>query len=154
MIAHREEKRCADVAGGSKKRDAILFLPIAIFDEGHVHTGRNKRPDLRDHALVFVAHHEMNGFDFCAHQGFQSVRNQGTTKHQDERLQESFVRAAQTRLPAVALAKAGALAGHQNHSFGDRSHVGAAGLRGRGRARLICRNAFSVPKGGRAAEEI
>src|SRR5262249_47257359 len=30
MIAHREEKRCADVTCGRKKRDAVLFPPIAI----------------------------------------------------------------------------------------------------------------------------
>ena len=30
---------------------------------------------------------------------------------------------AQARLPDVALAKAGALAGHQNHSLRDRRHI-------------------------------
>ena len=66
MIAHREEKRCADMTGGGKKRDPVLFSPIAIFDKGCVHTGRNDLPKLFDHALAFIAHHEMDGFDPCA----------------------------------------------------------------------------------------
>src|SRR6266480_3361685 len=33
MVAHREEKWCADVTCCCEKRDAILFLPFAIQDE-------------------------------------------------------------------------------------------------------------------------
>ena len=33
MVAHREDKRVGHAAGSDKKRDAILFSPIAVFDE-------------------------------------------------------------------------------------------------------------------------
>ena len=63
MIAHGEDKGCTDVPGGSKKRDAIVFLPILIFDEGRADAGRNQLLDLRGHTLAFIAHHEIDGFD-------------------------------------------------------------------------------------------
>ena len=46
MVAHREKKGFADVASGRKKRDAILFLPVAVFDEGGAEAGRNQLLDL------------------------------------------------------------------------------------------------------------
>jgi len=44
MIAHREEKACADVPGGTKKRDAILFLPISVIDERRFADLKNSPP--------------------------------------------------------------------------------------------------------------
>ena len=40
MVAHREKKGFADVASGGKKGDAILFLPVTVFDEGRAEIGR------------------------------------------------------------------------------------------------------------------
>src|SRR4029077_3887131 len=63
MIAHREEKACADMPGGNKKRDAILLLPLAVFNERCPHTGRNHPFDLCDHALALIADDEMDCLD-------------------------------------------------------------------------------------------
>jgi hypothetical protein len=60
MVAHREKKGFADVASGRKKRDAILFLPVAVFDEGRAEAGRNQLLDLLDHAPAFVADHKVD----------------------------------------------------------------------------------------------
>ena len=67
MVAHREKKGCADVTSGASKRDAILFLPVTVFDEEHA-IGRKESTALTccDHALAFVADHEVDGFDPCA----------------------------------------------------------------------------------------
>ena len=69
MVAHREKKRFADAFSGGKKRDAILFLPVTVFDEGHAEASRNQLPGLLDHTPAFVADHEVDGFDPCADQG-------------------------------------------------------------------------------------
>src|SRR5438034_7066005 len=63
MVAHRQKKGLADVPSGGKKRDAILFLPVAVFDEGHAEAGRNQPVGLRDHAPAFVADHESGRID-------------------------------------------------------------------------------------------
>ena len=60
MVAHREKKGFADVASGGKERDAILFLPVAVFDEGRAEAGRNQLLDLLDHAPAFVADHKVD----------------------------------------------------------------------------------------------
>ena len=62
MVAHREKKGFADVASGGKQRDAILFLPVAVFDEGRAEAGRNELLDLLDHAPAFIADHEVDAF--------------------------------------------------------------------------------------------
>ena len=72
MVAHREKKGFADVVSGGKKGDAILFLPVTVFDEGHAEARRNQLLDLLDHAPAFVADHEVDGFDPCADQDIQS----------------------------------------------------------------------------------
>src|SRR5207249_11462582 len=113
MVAHREKKGFAEVVSGRKKRDAILFLPVAVFDEGRAEAGRSQLLDLLDHAPAFVADHKVDACDPCVDQGIQRVRNQRTAKHGDEGLQESFIRTAETR----------ALAGHQNYRFRDSSHI-------------------------------
>jgi hypothetical protein len=63
MVAHGEEKGCVDVAGGSKNRDAILFPPIAIFDEGRGNAGRNQWLNLRDHSVHFIANDKVDSLD-------------------------------------------------------------------------------------------
>ena len=60
MIAHREEKRCADVPGGGQKRDTILFSPIRIFDEGRRKAAPDQPLELCNHALAFVADDEVD----------------------------------------------------------------------------------------------
>ena len=69
MVAHREKKGFAEVASSRKKRDAILFLPVAVFDEGRAEAGRNQLLDLLDHAPAFVADHKVDVCDPCADQG-------------------------------------------------------------------------------------
>jgi hypothetical protein len=86
MVAHREKKGFADAVSGGKKRDAILFLPVAVFDEGGADARRNQLLDLLDHAPAFVADHKVDGSDPRTDQGIQRVRNQRTAKHRDERL--------------------------------------------------------------------
>src|SRR5207248_5806773 len=73
MVAHREKKRFADVASGRKQRNAILFLPVTVFDEGHAEASRNQLLDLVDHARAFVADHEVDSFDPREDQRIQGV---------------------------------------------------------------------------------
>src|SRR5205814_10393863 len=105
MVAHREEKRSANVASRREHRNAILFLPIGIFDETRIETGRNQLLDLCNDALAFIADHEVDGFDPCAGQGIQDGRNQRATKDWNEWLEESFIGTTHTRT----------LARHQNY---------------------------------------
>src|SRR5207244_8081587 len=42
MVAHRQKKRFADTVSGGKKRYAILFLPVTVFDEGRAKASRNQ----------------------------------------------------------------------------------------------------------------
>src|SRR5438552_19217363 len=69
MVAHREKKGFVETVSGGKKRDAILFLPVAVFDEGGAEAGRNQLLDLCDHALAFVAERKVDACDPCADQG-------------------------------------------------------------------------------------
>ena len=69
MVAHREKKGFADVASGGKQRNAILFLPVTVFDEGSAEVGRKELLDLLDHAPAFIADHEVDRFDPRADQG-------------------------------------------------------------------------------------
>ena len=69
MVAHCEKKRFADVASGGKQRDAILFLPVTVFDEGSAKVGRKELVDLLYHARAFIADHEVDRFDPRADQG-------------------------------------------------------------------------------------
>ena len=69
MVAHREKKGFADVASGGKQRNAILFLPVTVFDEGRAEVGRKELLDLLDHAPAFIADHEVDRFDPRADQG-------------------------------------------------------------------------------------
>src|SRR4029077_11163062 len=55
MVAHREKKGCADLTCGRKQRNAVLFLPVTVFDEGRAEAGRKELLDLLDHALAFIA---------------------------------------------------------------------------------------------------
>src|SRR5258708_10613337 len=45
MIAHGEKKWRSDSASCSKKRNAVLLLPIRIFNETHIDFRRNQSPD-------------------------------------------------------------------------------------------------------------
>src|ERR1043166_1623244 len=58
MIAHGEKKRCGDAIGRCEQRNAILLLPIVIFNEGHTNAGGYQLLDARDHALAFIANDE------------------------------------------------------------------------------------------------
>ena len=91
MVAHCEKKGFADAASGGKKRDAILFSPVTVFDEGCAETGGNELFDLCDHPLAFIANHEVDRSDPAVKQGVQSVRYQGSATHRDEWLQKSFI---------------------------------------------------------------
>jgi hypothetical protein len=91
MVAHREKKGFAEVASGRKKRDAILFLPVEVFDKGRAETERNQLLDLLDHAPAFVADHEVDRSDPGVKQGAESVRYQGSATHWDEWLEKSFI---------------------------------------------------------------
>jgi hypothetical protein len=41
MVTHREEKRRTDMTCCCKQRDAVLFFPIAVHDEGRSDVARN-----------------------------------------------------------------------------------------------------------------
>src|SRR5258708_13652041 len=55
MVAHREKKGFAEVASGRKKRDAILFLPVAVFDEGRAEAHRKQLFVMLHHPPPFLA---------------------------------------------------------------------------------------------------
>src|SRR5215468_4103231 len=95
MVAHRQEKRRRDAISCCENGNAILFLPIAIFDEKRVEAARKQLLELLDDALAFVADHEVDGFDPRADQSIQSVRNQRAAEHGDKGLQDSSIRTAQ-----------------------------------------------------------
>src|ERR1044072_1787622 len=69
MVAHREKKGLADAVSGSKKRDAIPFLPVTVFDEGDAEASRNQLLALLDHTLASVTNHEVDRSDPAVKQG-------------------------------------------------------------------------------------
>ena len=69
MVAHCEKKGFADVARSRKQWNAILFLPVTVFDEGRAEVGRKELLDLLDHAAAFITDHEVDLFDPRADQG-------------------------------------------------------------------------------------
>ena len=91
VIAHREKKGSGDAIRRCEQRNAILFSPVAIFDEGRIKVGGNQLSHLVDHALAFKTDYEVHGFDPGMNQGIQGVRYQGSATHRDKWLQKSFI---------------------------------------------------------------
>jgi len=63
VIAHCQEKWSLDVIGRRQQGNAILFSPMAVFDEGGADAGRNQLLDFRDHPLHFIADDEVDCLD-------------------------------------------------------------------------------------------
>src|SRR4030095_15734352 len=118
MVAHHQKKWRRDVIGRGEDGDTVLFLPLTIFNERGFNPGRNQLFDSRSHPIALVTTYKASLSNSRADQGLDCVPDQGDTKHRDERLQKSFVYAAQTR----------ALAGHQDYRFGYRSHKHSVGV--------------------------
>src|SRR5207245_9118057 len=97
MVAHRQKKRRRHLIGRREQRNAVLFLPIGIFDETGLELGRNQLSDRRDHPSALVTSNKVRPFDSRVDQRVYRVTNQRTTKQRHERLRESFVGAATTR---------------------------------------------------------
>src|SRR5204862_7231465 len=100
MIAHGEKKRCADVTHGCKQRDAVLFLPVTIYDKRRADMRRDQLFCRCNHPLAFVTDYEMRGANIRTAEGLQSVRQQWSTKHRQEGLEEMIIRCPEA--PALA----------------------------------------------------
>ena len=75
MIAHREEKRHADVAGGGKKRDAVLFLPLVIFNERGLRPGGDQLFNRCNHSIALVTNNKGCLFNSGVDQQIDRVGN-------------------------------------------------------------------------------
>jgi hypothetical protein len=73
VIAHRQQKWCANMTGGSKERDPILFPPIAIFDVRRMNARTEQLLKLRDHPLTLIADDKVESVDSGVRQQVKSV---------------------------------------------------------------------------------